>query len=94
MTLFRIAQEALTNAARRAQARQVTITLAALAAGLRLSIADDGAGFDPEQRVQPNGRRSLGLLTMTERAESIGGRLVIDAAPGRGTRVIVEVGNV
>jgi signal transduction histidine kinase len=107
ITLFRIAQEALTNAARHAQARQVTITLAGQTSevrgdfgslgsvcGVRLIIADDGTGFDPELHTQPNNRQAWGLLTMSERAESIGGRLVIDAAPGRGTRVIVEVGNV
>jgi two-component system sensor histidine kinase UhpB len=94
ITLFRIAQEALTNVARHAQARQVTITLEVLTAGLRLTIADDGSGFDPPLRVQPDGRHAWGLLTMAERAQSIGGRLVIDAAPGCGTRVIVEVGEV
>jgi signal transduction histidine kinase len=62
--------------------------------GVRLIIADDGTGFDPELHTQPNNRQAWGLLTMSERAESIGGRLVIDAAPGRGTRVIVKVGNV
>ncbi len=94
ITLFRIAQEALTNAARHAQAHQVSVTLEALAGGVRLTIADDGTGFDPELRTQPNGRHAWGLLTMSERAESIGGRLVIETAPDRGTRVVVEVGKV
>jgi len=93
ITLFRIAQEALTNAARHAQAHQVSVTLDAAAGGVRLTIADDGIGFDPELHTQPNGRHAWGLLTMSERAESTGGRLVMDAAPGRGTRVIVEVGS-
>ena len=93
ITLFRIAQEALTNAARHAQAHQVSVTLDAAAGGVRLTIADDGIGFDPELHTQPNGRHAWGLLTMSERAESAGGRLVMDAAPGRGTRVIVEVGS-
>jgi two-component system sensor histidine kinase UhpB len=65
-----------------------------LAGGVRLTITDDGIGFDPKLHAPPNGRPAWGLLTMAERAESIGGRLVIDAAPGRGTRVIVKVGNV
>jgi len=92
--LFRIAQEALTNVARHAEAHQVSIMLEEMNGGARLTIADDGIGFDPEKRSQPNNRRGLGLLTMAERAESIGGRLRIDSAPGRGTRVIVEVGGV
>lgn len=85
--LFRIAQEALTNVARHAQASQVTVTLERVDGGIRLVIADDGVGFDPAVRR----RGGWGLMTMRERAEAVGGRLRLDSAPGKGTRVVVEV---
>lgn len=85
--LFRIAQEALTNVARHAQASQVTVTLEHVDGGIRLVIADDGVGFDPAVRR----RGGWGLMTMRERAEAVGGRLRLDSAPGKGTRVVVEV---
>ena len=85
--LFRIAQEALTNAAKHAQASQVTLTLEAVDGGARLTIADDGVGFDPPARRQAG----WGLLTMRERAEAVGGHLRVESAPGEGTRVIVDI---
>ncbi|MDH7486386.1 MAG: PAS domain S-box protein [Anaerolineae bacterium] len=85
--LFRIVQEALTNVAKHAQARQVTVTLEPVDGGARLSIADDGVGFDPTVRR----RAGWGLMTMRERAQAVGGHLRVDSAPGKGTRVVVEV---
>lgn len=81
LACFRIAQEAMTNIQRHAQAMHVAVTLAAENGGLELSVRDDGRGFDPSH----SGR--LGLVTMRERAEQVGGRLEIDAAPGRGSCV-------
>jgi PAS domain S-box-containing protein len=91
MTLFRITQEALTNVAKHARARQATITLEALAGGARLTIADDGVGFDLTAHHRPGARPEWGLMTMRERAEAVGGRLRVESAPGQGTRIIVEV---
>ena len=84
--LYRIAQEALNNILRHARARRVAVTLEARGDRVRLDVADDGAGFDP---AQPSG--GLGLKGMRERAESHGGTLTIESAPGAGTRVRVEV---
>ena len=97
--LFRIAQEALTNAAKHAQATQVTVTMEVDGGTLRLVVADDGVGFAPSTTLraspahlaEPDGDRGWGLLTMTERAEAVGGRCRIESSPGQGTRVIVEV---
>ncbi|MEO8973067.1 MAG: ATP-binding protein [Ktedonobacteraceae bacterium] len=79
-TLFRIAQEGLTNVARHAHAQHVTISLAQKQGQIRLRIADDGQGFD--QLTQKQG---LGLLNMRERAALLDGTIHIEAQPGRGT---------
>ena len=89
--LFRIAQEALTNVTKHAQAKLVTIALETPDRATRLIIADDGFGFTPTEPRQAGEHRSLGLDSMRERAEAVGGRLAVESAPGKGTRVIVEV---
>ena len=88
IALFRITQEALTNCARHAQAKAVAIELNTAADHLELSIADDGIGID----VGNGKAHGLGLVSMQERAEAIGGKWQIDSAPGKGTRVMVRVG--
>ena len=85
MAIYRICQEALTNVARHAQARQVTVSLRADADRLHFELHDDGRGFDP---AAPGGS-ALGLLSMSERAREIGGDLRIQSAPGQGTRLLV-----
>lgn len=83
---FRIAQESLTNALRHARASQVELVLRDQhGEGLCLQIHDDGEGFDPD------GPRGLGLIVMRERAQSVGGQLRIESAPGEGTRVSVHL---
>jgi signal transduction histidine kinase len=91
-TLFRIAQEVLTNVAKHAQATRVTITLEMKGEGACLMITDDGVGFDPTTLQKPEQRERWGLRIMRERAEAIGGRLSIHSAPGKGTQVVVEIG--
>jgi PAS domain S-box-containing protein len=91
---FRVAQEALANAARHARAATVRVRASRELGGtlLALEIADDGEGFDPgaaRQRALQTGH--LGLRSMAERIETAGGRLTIDAAPGRGTRVVLRL---
>lgn len=82
--LWRIAQEAITNVERHAQATQVTITWRCDGQDARLEIADDGIGFP----VGKAGRLdSYGILGMRERAASIGATLVVDSQVGKGTRV-------
>lgn len=87
--LFRIVQEALTNCAKHASARTISITLASDMRELRLRIADDGVGFDPAQLGDPSAAAGLGLITMRERAEFAGGRFCIRSILGGGTEVRV-----
>jgi signal transduction histidine kinase len=87
--VFRIAQEALQNALRHADAASLEVGLEASDGRLRLTVRDDGVGFDP----QASGIRSrrLGLTSMEERAEAIGGTLAIESRVGEGTTVRLEV---
>ena len=87
--LFRIAQEALHNTAKHAQATLATVNLSEHGAGIRLTISDDGMGFDPS--AAHAARNNWGLLTMRERAESVGAQCVVDSSPDRGTCVTVDV---
>ena len=91
MALFRIAQEALNNIAKHARATRASLTLESFPAGIGLTIADDGVGFDPSARRQPDGHSGWGLITMRERAEAAGGRLQVETRPGQGTRIVVEM---
>jgi signal transduction histidine kinase len=87
--VFRIAQEAIHNAVRHAQAERIDVGLDARNGRLVLTVEDDGAGFDPGAAAV-RGRR-LGLTSMEERARALGGALTIDSRPGAGTRVRLEV---
>ena len=89
MALFRIFQEALTNIIRHSGASHVEIELEPSAQGLRLRIVDDGCGFDVGPALEAGG--SLGLHTMTERAEQLGGRLTIQAVAGVGTEIVAVI---
>jgi two-component system sensor histidine kinase UhpB len=82
LVIYRIAQEALTNALRHSGARTVTVSLMADAEGLILRVADDGRGM-PAQL--PGG--TAGIAGMRERALLVDGRLSIESRPGRGTEV-------
>ena len=90
-TLFRIVQESLTNVAKHAGARRVTLELAPCAEGFRVCASDDGCGFDAAALEQRNNHPGWGLMIMRERAEAVGGHVRVESAPGRGTRVRVEV---
>ena len=87
--LLRIGQEALANAVRHARAQKVSVVLAVRNSTVLLTVADDGDGFDPEA-TRTRSRR-LGLTSMRERAEALGGDLAIESSPGEGTRISVEV---
>jgi two-component system, NarL family, sensor histidine kinase DevS len=86
--LLNIVREALSNAVRHGSAARARIELALAAGKLRLEIVDDGVGFDPRQRRSAG---QHGLDNMRRRAESIGGRLRVQSAKGRGTRIIVSL---
>ncbi len=85
--VYRVAQEALTNVARHANASRASVTIAAGDGRVRTRVDDDGVGFQP-----PPGRpSSLGLAGMVERASLVDGRLDITSSPGAGTTVRLEV---
>ena len=85
--LFRVAQEALTNAARHAQASQVEVTVRKLPDGIRMTIGDDGKSFQVQRVLMARGSKRLGLLGMRERLEMVGGRLEVESSPGTGTMI-------
>ncbi len=89
--LFRIAQEALTNAAKHAHAKLVVVRYEQDRDMVRLMIADDGVGFDASSYRSNEQRAGWGLIGMQERAAAIGGHLRIESASGAGTRVLVEI---
>jgi PAS domain S-box-containing protein len=89
--LFRIMQEALSNVARHAGARHVRVTLQRHDGTVALLVEDDGHGFDPARPPAGTAARGLGIHSMRERAAVHKGTLTIDAAPGRGTRITVEI---
>jgi signal transduction histidine kinase len=84
--LYRIAQEALTNAARHANAKAVRVELLRDGDVVRLTVTDDGIGLTPGRH-----RRGFGLIGMEERVREIGGNLAIQSGEGRGTSVRAEV---
>jgi len=86
LVIYRVAQESLTNALRHAEASTATVSLAAGADGVTLSIEDDGKGMPADP---PHG--TAGIAGMNERALLVGGRLSIEAPPGGGTRVRLGV---
>ncbi|AXC11341.1 putative two-component system sensor kinase [Acidisarcina polymorpha] len=90
--LLRIAQEAVTNAVRHAQPVHIAIELRFGARDLLMTIQDDGCGFNGQLHPQSSGPQGhFGLAGMRERAEQIGAIFVVDSAPGKGTRVSVQV---
>jgi signal transduction histidine kinase len=87
LSLYRIAQEALHNAAKYSKAERIQVRLRVKAGRLWLEVDDDGIGFDRSEKTSPG----IGLLNMRERMESIGGTLSIKSAQGQGTRVHASV---
>lgn len=89
LSMYRFAQEALTNIAKHAEASQVDVQLIQEHGNIRLSIADNGRGFnhDPESP----GSNGIGLVSMQERIDLIGGVLEVFTAPGLGTRLVATI---
>jgi signal transduction histidine kinase len=88
--LFRVAQEALTNVVKHAQAQRASVRLVFQAEDVALVVEDDGIGFDPEG-FNGGKRPNWGLLGMEERAALLGGKLWLHSGPGRGTLVEVTI---
>jgi signal transduction histidine kinase len=87
VAVLRVAQEALHNALRHANASSIEVRLETTGSCLRLAVRDDGDGFGTE----PPTSHGLGLLSMRDRAEAAGGSLLVSSCPGRGTTVLLEV---
>ncbi len=88
MNLLRIGQEAVANAIKHAQASRIQIELHYDRESVILEVRDDGCGFNPDQESAVG---HFGMLDLRERAVSLGSQLLIDSAPGRGTRIAIEV---
>jgi signal transduction histidine kinase len=84
--LYRIAQEALNNAIKHGRAARISVCLRGTPGSVQMTVDDDGVGFDT--RIASSG---LGLISMTERVEQLGGSIHVRSQPGRGTHVEVSV---
>ncbi|MGD2143811.1 MAG: GAF domain-containing protein [Anaerolineae bacterium] len=92
LTLFRIAQEALNNVRKHADATRLVITVGLTDSGVTMTVEDNGRGFNPPTLMDhPAAAGNLGLIGMHERARLLGGSLTVDSERGRGTRVVVNV---
>jgi signal transduction histidine kinase len=89
--LYRVAQEALTNVARHAQATRVRMSIAEISGLIRMEISDNGKSFQVEKTLSASNHRRLGLIGMKERVEMVGGTLTIASALNKGTTVRADI---
>lgn len=87
LCVYRIVQEALHNVSRHSRAASAQVSMTCEDGHIALQIVDSGVGFDPKHVTHPG----LGLVSMRERVAALNGRLIIDAVPGRGTRIAVRL---
>jgi signal transduction histidine kinase len=86
--VYRTAQEALANVRKHARPSAITVTLAERSGNIVGEVEDDGTGFDlVDVRTRPSAPLHLGLDTMVERVRAVGGDVLVESAPGEGTRV-------
>lgn len=90
IALFRIVQEALTNVAKHARATHVEVALDHAEGHCELTVTDDGIGVDPAERSYAH-RQGLGMMTMRERTQAVGGRFSVRRAHGGGTQVTITI---
>jgi len=88
LCVFRIAQEALRNCIKHSGAQKAQVVLSRTRESIRLSVSDDGCGFDPKS---PANERGLGFISMRERLHVVGGELNVHSEPKGGTRIEVAV---
>jgi signal transduction histidine kinase len=86
--VYRMVQEALTNVARHAEASSVNVIVHRSSGRLRVVVEDDGRGFEP---VRPSDSTRMGLATLRERAQLLGGQLTVESSPGKGTTIAVTI---
>jgi signal transduction histidine kinase len=91
IALYRIVQESLTNIVRHARARRARIGVRSARGNLRMTIRDDGEGFDVDEVMRRGGERGLGLAGMKKRVEALVGLLQVQSAPGKGTDIVVTI---
>ena len=89
--LFRVAQEALTNVARHAQASRVEVSIEKLPDCICMKIKDDGKSFQAQRVMHSKRNTRLGLIGMRERLEMVGGKFVVESSPGKGTTVQAQI---
>jgi signal transduction histidine kinase len=89
--LYRVAQEAITNVARHAQASRVEVRLHKLQDAIFMEIKDNGRSFQAERVLIAAQHKRLGLLCMRERVEMVGGTLTVESEPGQGTLIRAEI---
>ena len=87
LCLFRVVQEALTNALRHARARTICVSVMTTAEGVELNVVDDGVGFIASERT----KSGLGLRSIHERVRFMHGHVSVDSRPGAGTKVLVRI---
>ena len=85
--LYRIVQEALTNTVKHSRAKKIRVSLKQTGSNIRLTVCDDGVGFQPAQQLSIE---HVGLLAMKDSVELLGGTITIKSAPGKGTRIEVS----
>jgi len=91
-TLYRMVRELLLNVAKHASAKNVLVSVGKIEEDIEIRVEDDGAGFDPTHIFQSKEKKCcLGLFSIRQRIEYLGGRLEIDSEPGRGTRITLLV---
>ena len=89
--LYRVAQEALTNVARHARASEAKVQVQTLDDAVRMTITDNGKGFDGERALDAKASKRLGLLGMRERLEMVGGHLSVTSRQAKGATIIAQV---
>ncbi len=89
--LYRVAQEALTNVARHAQAGRVDVNIEKVPGYIRMTIRDDGKSFQVQRMMNTRKNKRLGLLGMRERVEMVGGSFHVVSASGKGTTIRAQV---
>jgi signal transduction histidine kinase len=88
LCVFRVLQEALQNAVKYSGVRHFTVELHGTAGEIQLTVSDLGFGFDPNEAIN---RRGLGLISMRERLQLVGGRISVQSQPGSGTTIYARV---